>query len=186
MVGLSVSVTASTWSFVPGSPESLARATKIVRLDADNLAEFSARVFKAAAKLGQRDFGGVHALSGLLKIALSGAATAESRVHVRPKSLMCRDVFLGERNQARIANDVDIGFRRIQRGQLRSFKRARCGGVDARRLPPDFVQRRKTIEQQLPNKNRALRAGDPLAIVQALEGAERIWVAGLLSFSGPA
>ena len=110
MVGLSVSVTASTWSFVPGNPESLARATKIVGLDANNPAEFSARVFEAAAKFCQRDFGGVHALSGLLKIALSGAATAESLVHVAQNLLMCRDVLLGECNQAGITNDVDIGF----------------------------------------------------------------------------
>ena len=70
----------------------------------------TAAVLEAAPKLGERDFGGVHPLSGLLKIALSGAATAESRVHVRQNAPMRRDIFLGKGDQARIAHDVDIGF----------------------------------------------------------------------------
>ena len=44
--------------------------------------------------------------------------------------------------------------------------RARCGCVDARRLPPHFVDRCKAIEQQLPEKDRTLRARHPLAIVE--------------------
>ena len=59
-----------------------ARATQVVRLDADDLAEFRARVFEAAPELGQRNLGGVNAFGGLLKVALSGAAALKTLLHV--------------------------------------------------------------------------------------------------------
>ena len=63
MVGLSVSVTARTLVFRGRQSGQAARAAQVVRLDADHLAEFGARVLEAAAEFGQRNFGGVDAFA---------------------------------------------------------------------------------------------------------------------------
>ena len=110
----------------------------------------------------------------LLKVALPGAAAAEALLDVAENPLVRRDVFLRERDKARVADDVDIGFGRVERDQLGALMRARSGSVDARRVAPDLVQRREAIEQQLTDEDRALRAGNVLAVVQCRgNGAER-------------
>ena len=140
MVGLSVSVTASDAVFRGRQSGQASRSAQIVRLDADHLAEFGARILEAAAEFGQRDFGGVDAFTRLLEVALAGAAAAEALLDVSENALVRRDVFLRERDEAGVAHDVDIGFGGVERDQLGALMRARSGSVDARRVAPDLVQ----------------------------------------------
>ena len=116
------------------------RSAQIVRLDADHLAEFGACILEAAAEFGQRDFGGVDAFTRLLEIALPGATAAETLLDVSENALVRRDVFLRERDEAGVADDVDVSFGGVERDQLGALMRARSGSVDARRVAPDLVQ----------------------------------------------
>ena len=86
------------------------RAAKIVGLDANNLAKLGARVFEAPPEFRQRNLSRVNAFLGLLEVTLARAAALEALLHVAQNLAMCRDVFLGECNEAGITNDVDIGF----------------------------------------------------------------------------
>src|SRR4029079_5035842 len=131
-----------------------------------HLAEFGARILEAAAEFGQRDFSGVDAFTRLLEIALAGAAAAEALLDIAEDPLVRRDVLLREGNKAGVAHDVDIGFGGIERDQLGALVRARSGSVPARSVAPNLVQRRETIEQQLTDEDRTLRAGNILAIVE--------------------
>ena len=123
-----------------------ARAAKVVRLDADDLAEFCTRVLEAAPELGQRNLGGVNAFGGLLKVALSGAAALKALLHVPQDGPVRPDVFLGEGDEAGITYDVEVGLGCIECDQFGAFVRAGRRCVNARRLPPHFVDRRKAIE----------------------------------------
>jgi hypothetical protein len=77
-----------------------ARTAQVVRLDANDLAEFCPRVLQAASEFGQRNFGGVNAFGGLLEVALPRTAILEALLHVAQDSPMCRNVFLGEGDEA--------------------------------------------------------------------------------------
>src|SRR4029078_530543 len=103
---------------------------QVVRLDADDLAESCTRVLEAAPEFGQRNLGGVNAFGGLLKIALSGAAALKALLHVTQNAPVRPDVFLGEGDEAGIAQNVEVGLRCGERGQLRALVRARCGCAD--------------------------------------------------------
>ena len=140
MVGLSVIVTASTRSFEAGRPGRRPGPRRIVRLDADHLAEFGTRVLEAAAKFGQRDFGSVDAFSRLLEVALSGAAAAEALLNIAEDAFVRGDILLRQRNKTRVSHDVDVGFGGVERDQLGAFMRARSGSIDPRRVAPDLVQ----------------------------------------------
>jgi hypothetical protein len=68
-------------------------------------------------------------------------------LNVREKISVNPEVILGYRYEAQIARHVDIGLGRVESQQLGSLVHARGGGVHARRLTPDLVDRGETIEK---------------------------------------
>src|SRR5262245_38975279 len=152
--------------FCAGQARQSAGAAKIVRLHTDDLAKLGAGIFKAASELGDRNFSGIDALPGLLEVALPRAAPAKARFNIRENAPVRGNVYLREGEPSRVADNIDIGFGRIQCDEFRALMRARRCSVDTRGLAPDLVQRRKAIEQQLPDEDGALRAGNPTIGVQ--------------------
>ena len=92
----------------------------------------------------------------LLEVAFAGAATLEAALHVADDGAKRGDILFGQRDQAQIANDVDIGLGGVERDQFGALMHAGGGGVDARGLPPDFVQRGEAIEHQLADDDATL------------------------------
>ena len=126
-----------------------ARDPEIVRLDSNRPAEQGARLVEVLQELRANRDRGFHAFAHLLEVAFAGAATLEARFDVAEDSAMRRDVFVCKRDQVREAHHVDIGLRGIERDQLSALAHAIGSSVNARGLPPDFVDRGESIKQQL-------------------------------------
>jgi len=71
-----------------------------------------------------------------------------------------------QRNEAQKTNDIDICFGRVERSEFGALADPECCGIDARRLPPDLMDRRESIEQDLPYHHRNFVAVEPFAVVE--------------------
>src|SRR6266852_5920596 len=74
---------------------------------------------------------------------------------------MVGDVLLRKANQTYVANNVNIGFRGVERQQLGSFPHASCGGINPCGLPPNVMNRSKSIEKSLSDYDRGLAPISP-------------------------
>ena len=87
----------------------------------------------------------------MLQVPFAGAATLEARLNVVEYPLVRHNVFISDCNETRVANDVDVCFGSIQCDQFGPLAHAIRSRVHPGGLPPDFVDRRKAIKEQLPS-----------------------------------
>lgn len=80
------------------------------------------------------------------------------------------EILLRERDDAGVARHIDIGFGGIKRDQLGTLVHPEGGGVDARGLAPDFVERSEAVEQGLANRDSDFAPGHVFAIIDWRRG----------------
>src|SRR5471032_2624040 len=106
-------------------------------------------------------FGGSDALRRLFEIAFTRTAAAETGLNIGKNLAMLGDVDFSDGDDPGVARYLDVGADCVERDQFRALMHARGRRIDARGLTPDIVDRRKSIEQELPYDERLVGLSHP-------------------------
>ena len=63
------------------------------------------------------------------------------------------DVFLRKSDKPDVAHNVDVSLGRVERDELGALMGPMCGSVDPCRLTPNFVERGKSVKEQLTHND---------------------------------